>query len=132
MPAHTKFLAFPNFELIIDTDDLEAYGISEINTITGNLKIKTSMFGDIISETPVDLTKNEYLMHIIENMGNKVTSNDIYIYIGNLLTYNLITEKEAKLLKVATSDNVLNIVQNIKDELRASIFKNMLLNLIDE
>ena len=59
VPAHTKFLAFPNFELIIDTDDLEAYGISEINTITGNLKIKTSMFGDIISETPVDLTKNE-------------------------------------------------------------------------
>ena len=27
---------------------------------------------------------------------------------------------------------MLNIVQNIKDELRASIFKNMLLNLIDE
>ena len=90
------------------------------------------MVGGHIIIKKVDLTKNEYLMHIIENMGSKVTSNDIDIYIGNLLTYNLITEKEAKLLKVATSDNVLNIVQNIKDELRASIFKNMLLNLIDE
>ena len=90
------------------------------------------MVGGHIIIKKVDLTKNEYLMHIIENMGNKVTSNDIDIYIGNLLTYNLITEKEAKLLKVATSDNVLNIVQNRKDELRASIFKNMLLNLIDE
>ena len=76
------------------------------------------MVGGHIIIKKVDLTKNEYLMHIIENMGNKVTSNDIDIYIGNLLTYNLITEKEAKLLKVATSDNVLNIVQNIKDELR--------------
>ena len=74
------------------------------------------MVGGHIIIKKVDLTKNEYLMHIIENMGNKVTSNDIDIYIGNLLTYNLITEKEAKLLKVATSDNVLNIVQNIKDE----------------
>ena len=70
-------------------------------------------------------------MHIIENMDLKITSNEVDIYLGNLLSYNLITEKEAKLLKVATSDNVLNIVHNIKDELRANIFKNMLLNLVD-
>lgn len=80
----------------------------------------------------VDFTKNKYLMHIIENMEEKISANDVDVYIGNLLTYNLINEKEAKLLKVATSDNVLNIVQNIKDEVRAKIFKNMLLNLIEE
>ena len=37
--------------------------------------------------------------------------------------------KEAKLLKVATSDNVLKLSKDIKDEVRARIFKNMLLNL---
>ncbi|MFR5683975.1 MAG: CtsR family transcriptional regulator, partial [Clostridia bacterium] len=35
-------------------------------------------------------------------------------------------------LKVATSDNVLSVPQDIRDKLRANIFKNMLLNLIDE
>lgn len=44
----------------------------------------------------------------------------------------MIETKEAKLLKVATSDNVLNVPQNIKDNLRARIFKNMLLNLIND
>ena len=37
--------------------------------------------------------------------------------------------EEAKLLKVATSDNVLKLSKDIKDEVRARIFKNMLLNL---
>lgn len=80
----------------------------------------------------IDATKNKYLMHIVGNMEKGVTSNDVDIYIGNLLSYDLITEKEAKLLKVATSDNVLNLQQQIKDEIRANIFKNMLLNLIEE
>ena len=71
-------------------------------------------------------------MHIVENMEKGITSNDVDVYIGNLLSYSLITEKEAKLLKVATSDNVLNMIQNVKDEVRANIFKNMILNLIDE
>ncbi|MCI8411648.1 MAG: CtsR family transcriptional regulator, partial [Clostridia bacterium] len=31
--------------------------------------------------------------------------------------------------KVATSDNVLRLNQQIKDEVRARIFKNMLLNI---
>ena len=71
-------------------------------------------------------------MHIVENMEKGITSNDVDVYIGNLLSYSLITEKEAKLLKVATSDNVLNMIQNVKDEVRANILKNMILNLIDE
>lgn len=54
LPAHSKYLAAPNFDLIIDTEDLEAYGISSIDTISSNLTIKTSMFGDTISETKVD------------------------------------------------------------------------------
>ena len=58
-----------------------------------------------------------------------MTLNDVDILISDFLTYDLITKKEAKLLKVATSDNVLGIAKEIKDKLRAKIFKNMLLNL---
>lgn len=54
LPAHSKYLADPNFDLIIDTEDLEAYGISSIDTLSSTLTIRTSMFGDTISETKVD------------------------------------------------------------------------------
>ena len=42
----------------------------------------------------------------------------------------LLVGTEAKLLKAATSDNVLVIPNDIRDYLRANIFKNMLINLI--
>ena len=80
----------------------------------------------------VNITKNEYLMHIITSMGDTITSNEVDIYISNFLSYNIINKTEAKLLKVATSDNVLIISQEYKDILRASIFKNMILNLVED
>ena len=68
-------------------------------------------------------------MHIINNIGQNLTSNEVDILISDFLSYNIIEKKEAKLLKVATSDNVLGLPKDIKDEVRARIFKNMLLNL---
>lgn len=89
--------------------------------------------GGHIKIKKVNITKSNYLMHIITNVGEKITSNEVDIFISNFLSYGIIQEKEAKLLKVATSDNILNIVPyNIKDKLRASIFKNMLLNLVED
>lgn len=84
----------------------------------GNIKIKK-----------IANTKSDYIMHIINNIGKTITTNDIDILISDFLTYNIITSQEAKLLKVATSDNVLKLDKDIKDEVRARIFKNMLLNI---
>ena len=88
--------------------------------------------GGYIGIKKINITKSNYLMHIISNIGNKITAQEVDIFIGNFLSYKIITGKEAKLLKVATSDNVLDVPQNIKDELRAKIFKNMLLNLVED
>ena len=71
-------------------------------------------------------------MHIITSVGEKISSNEVDIFISNFISYNIITEKEAKLLKVATSDNVLTLGTDLKDKIRANIFKNMLLNLVDD
>lgn len=70
-------------------------------------------------------------MHIINNIGETLTAQEADIFISNFLSYNMLEENQAKLLKVATSDNVLTLNQPIKDIIRAKIFKNMLLNLID-
>lgn len=80
----------------------------------------------------INITKSNYLMHIIANMEERITAGEVDIYISNFLSYGIISEKEAKLLKVATSDNVLIIPPEIRDKLRANIFKNMLLNLVDD
>ena len=69
-------------------------------------------------------------MHVIAGIENKITSQEVDIFISNLLSYDVITEEQAKLLKVATSDNVLTVPSQYRDLLRASIFKNMLINLV--
>ena len=85
-----------------------------------------------ITITKINVTRSNYLMHIITSMGDTITSNEVDIFISNFLSYNIINKTEAKLLKVATSDNVLIIPQEYKDKLRASIFKNMILNLVED
>lgn len=80
----------------------------------------------------VNITKSNYLMHIIANMEGEITAGEVDIYLSNFLSYGIISEKEAKLLKVATSDNVLTVSPEIRDSLRANIFKNMLLNLVED
>ena len=70
-------------------------------------------------------------MYIITNIGETLTSQQVDILINDLLSYMVVTDKEAKLLKVATSDNILQLAKENKDRLRSNIFKNMLLNLID-
>ena len=85
--------------------------------------------GGHITIKKVNNTKSDYFMHIIKNIGEEMTSNDVDILINDFLTYDLITKEEAKLLKVATSGNVLLLAKDVKDKLRAKIFKNMLLNI---
>ncbi len=85
--------------------------------------------GGHITIKKVNNTKSDYIMHIINNIGSEITSNEVDILISDFLTYDILEAKEAKLLKVATSDNVLQLNKDTKDKVRARIFKNMLLNL---
>ena len=88
--------------------------------------------GGSIKIKKINITKSNYLMHIITNIGDKISSNEVDVFISNFISYEIINEKEARLLKVATSDNVLNIPTELRDIVRANIFKNMLLNLVED
>lgn len=88
--------------------------------------------GGHITIKKINITKSNYLMHIISSMEDRITAQEVSIFISNFLSYDMITENEAKLLKVATSDNVLTVDQKDRDKLRANIFKNMLLNLVED
>lgn len=88
--------------------------------------------GGHIAIKKINLTKSNYIMHMINSVGEGISAQEIDIFISNLLSYAMISQTEAKLLKVATSDKVLKVPQNMRDALRASIFKNMLLNLVED
>ena len=87
--------------------------------------------GGHITIRKVNNTKSDYLLHIINNIGNSISNSEAEILISDFLTYDLLNLKEAKLLRVATSDNVLDIPKEYRDYVRANILKNMLLNLTD-
>lgn len=88
--------------------------------------------GGHITIKKINITKSNYLMHIISSVGERITAQEVDIFISNFLSYDMISENEAKLLKVATSDNIIGAYANDKDALRANIFKNMLLNLVED
>lgn len=86
--------------------------------------------GGCIKIKKVNITQSDYLMHIINSIGNYITAKDVDIFVKNFIDYGIIEQRDAKLIKGATSDNVLTLPKNIKDEIRAKIFKNMLINLV--
>ena len=67
--------------------------------------------GGHITIKKVNNTKSDYIMHIINNIGSEITSNEVDILISDFLTYDILEPKDTK------------------DKVRARIFKNMLLNL---
>ncbi|MBR6719514.1 MAG: CtsR family transcriptional regulator, partial [Clostridia bacterium] len=50
--------------------------------------------------------------------------------VSNLLGYNKITEREAKIILASLSDNILPFPAPIKNEIRSAAMKNILINLI--
>lgn len=85
----------------------------------GNIKIKR-----------INVTKDKYVMHIIKSINHDLTQQDAELLIQDLLDYEVISEIEYKLLRVATSDKVLNLPKEYRDAVRTRVFKNMILNLI--
>lgn len=85
----------------------------------GNIKIKR-----------VNMTNDKYIMHIINSIKQNLTQQDAELLIQHLYEYNVISNTDVKLLRVATNDKVLNLPKEYRDEVRTRIFKNMILNLI--
>jgi transcriptional regulator CtsR len=82
-----------------------------------------------ISRVSIQRT-GRYVMHIVNSMGNSISQQSAEVFINNFLDYNVITEKEASILKAATSDKALADVEyRDRDKLRARILKNMLMSL---
>jgi transcriptional regulator CtsR len=86
--------------------------------------------GGHIKITRINVTASNYLMHIINSIGDQITQKETEIFIKNILDNSIITEKDARLILSATNDKALQIANEQKDKVRANILKSMLINLV--
>ena len=72
-------------------------------------------------------------MHIVNSVGNSLDKASAEIMLRNMLDRGVIDSRSARLMAAAMGDRAYaDIPQNNRDTVRAAIFKNMLLTLIDQ
>ena len=87
--------------------------------------------GGYIRIKKISSYEDDVVNAIFDKIGNKMSQHVVNIYLKSLLDYNVIDEKTALLVKVATSDKALiNLNAEDRDITRASIFKNVILNVM--
>ncbi len=85
----------------------------------GNIKIKR-----------IDISKDNYITHLINSLNKSLTQQDAEIIINNMFDYKIIDKNTAKLLKIISNDKVLGLPVELRDEVRTRIFKNVIINLL--
>ena len=87
--------------------------------------------GGYIRITRAKYDKGTALMHVVNGIGRRLDDKTCRAHVYNLNYQNLLDESSAKLILAATSENSLRAApQDVKDEIRALIFKQMLLSLM--
>ena len=84
--------------------------------------------GGYIRITRRQLSKSDMIMHIVNSIGDSLDTATARAMLTNMVQNNILPENIARVLSVATSDKSLGAAQKeIRDQLRAMIFKNVLL-----
>ena len=87
--------------------------------------------GGYICIRRVKPSPGQLVMHIINSVGSSLEAGTAAAFVSNMLGDGTISESSAKLIRAATSDSALRPVpQQYRDEVRAAIFKQMLITII--
>lgn len=87
--------------------------------------------GGCIRIVKKQMQRNEYLMHFFYAIGDAISERDTAAYLQNLLGNDLITEREAKMIRAATSDSALgDIHPAARDAIRARVFRHIILSVM--
>ena len=87
--------------------------------------------GGCIRIVKKQMQRNEYLMHFFYAIGDAISERDTAAYLQNLLGNELITEREAKMIRAATSDSALgDIHPAVRDSIRARVFRHVILSVM--
>ncbi|MBQ8831373.1 MAG: CtsR family transcriptional regulator [Oscillospiraceae bacterium] len=87
--------------------------------------------GGYIRITRVRTDPKMLVMHTVNSVGNAIDLNAAAALVSNLLNSNVMDEKTARIIMAAIGNNALRGAPiEYRDALRASIFKQILINLI--
>ena len=86
--------------------------------------------GGYIKITRTAPDDENYIMYILNLVGDYISSTSGNAIVQDLYSNGLINHKEAKIIMAAISDKTLVIKQPEKDIVRAKMLKNILVNLI--
>ena len=86
--------------------------------------------GGFVRISRISVPESEYIMHVINSIGNTLDFSSAKAIASNMYEYGRITECELKIMLAAISNKSLPFPRNACDTIRAVIFKNMLANLI--
>ena len=88
--------------------------------------------GGYIRITRINTTRGVAIMHIVNAIGSTLDKATAEVMIENMLTRGIIDARTAKLMAAAMGERAyLGVPQEYRDSLRAAVFKNMLLTLLD-
>lgn len=88
--------------------------------------------GGYIRITRVKFAESHGLMHVINCIGDRIDSESARIFLGNLTENGLIDDRSARLMQAALSDkSYFSIPQEMRDTLRAAVFKQMLAAMLE-
>ena len=87
--------------------------------------------GGYIRITRINTSTSTAIMHIVNSIGKRLDKVSAEIMINNMLQRSIINEGTARLIAAAMSErSYIEVPQQYRDFVRASIFKNMLLTLV--
>ena len=87
--------------------------------------------GGYIKITRASVDRNSIKMHIINSVGNVLSENTCRAHLKNLYENNIIDEKTVKIcLSALTGNAYRDIPREYGDIIRASVFKQMILNIL--
>lgn len=71
----------------------------------------------------------DWLDEIVDSIGDNLSESKARFYIDTLLEHEIITHREASIMKSVLNDRILPLQQSEKSILRAILFKTMLIEL---
>lgn len=88
--------------------------------------------GGYIRITRVQMGEQNLIMHLVNSIGSTLDKAAAEVMLKNLFARSVIDQQTAQLIGAALSDRSLSAApQEIRDSLRADLFKNMLIILIN-
>ncbi len=90
--------------------------------------------GGYIKITRVRMDKSTYLMHLFASVDTTLDTATLKAYLNSMIENDIISERTAKLFAALCSEDALSAAptRDMRDALRADLFKTLILNLIQQ